>query len=70
MAKTKKEKRRISGEDQKKGFRQEMRIILAVYCCVSIIEKKKKGRQPDDNKRSQAGKMPWWAVSDPRAVGC
>ena len=32
----------IDGEDQQKGLRQEMRIILAVYWCISIIEKEKK----------------------------
>ena len=27
---------------QKKGFRQEIKIISVVYCCISIIEKRKK----------------------------
>ena len=32
--------------------------------------KKIKGREPDDNERSQPGKLPWRAASGLRAVGC
>ena len=63
----KKKKGESVAKTTKKGFRQEMRIISAIYCCISIIEKKKvagqltiKGRGPD--------RMPWRVAFGPQAV--
>ena len=37
----KKKKGESVAKTTKKGFRQEMRIISEIYCCISIIEKKR-----------------------------
>ena len=44
-----------------------MRIISAVIATYPSL---KKDCEPDDNKRSRAGKMLWGAASGPWAVGC
>ena len=54
----------------KKGFRQGIRIISAVYCCISVIEKRKKVAGRMTIKGHGPGRMPWRAASGPRAVGC
>ena len=54
----------------KKGFRHRMSIISAVYCCISIIEKRKKVAGRMTIKGRGAGKMPWQAASGTRTVGC
>ena len=50
-----------------KRFRYEMRIISKVYCCISIIEKK---RSRAGWQQKVAGKMLWRAASGPRTVDC
>ena len=60
----------MGGEDHKKGFRPEMNIISAVYCCISIIEKEKNVEGRMTVKGRRPGKMPWRASSGPRAAGC
>ena len=51
-----------------KAFRQGMKIISAVYSCISIIEKKVACRMTI--KGPGPSKMPWRAAFGPRAVGC
>ena len=65
---------RIDGEDrkekEKKGLRQEMRIISAVSWCISTIEKEQKVAGRMTIKGCGPGKMPWRAGSGRRALSC
>ena len=61
---------RIGGEDHKKSFCLGFRIISAVYCCISIIEKRKKVSGRMTMKGREPGKMSRRAASGQRAVGC
>ena len=53
---------------QKKCFRQGIRIIWAIYCCILITEKRKKVVGRMTMKGCRPGKMPWRAASGSRAV--
>ena len=61
---------RIGGENPQKKVFALGEVILAVYCGISIFEKRKQIAGQMTIKGRGPGKMPCWAASSPRAVGC